>query len=199
MELQTIEGATPLDPDEIEGLLLTHIQTQGELNQWEQNNILHAEFWIQRQKWNTLQILTSDSMRMLHAKMFSDTWGWAGKFRKSNKNIGVDWPMISTELKKLLDDLETQITHHSLSYSELAMKFHHRLVSIHPFPNGNGRHARLATDVLLGSLNEKNFSWGQKGSVSTLTASTKIRKKYIIALRCADKGDYSKLMDFVNS
>jgi Fic-DOC domain mobile mystery protein B len=125
--------------------------------------------------------------------MFNKTWRWAGQFRKTNKNIGVDWLKVSIELRNLLDDLKYQVKHDVYEKDELAARFHHRLVSIHPFPNGNGRHARMMADILLLSLGVDRFTWGS----NSLGASSPVRNLYIEALRTADKMDYKKLIKFV--
>jgi Fic-DOC domain mobile mystery protein B len=153
------EGATPLDPDEAEGLIPTHIKTLIELNEWEQNNILIAVNWAfshQRK-----DILTIEFIKMLHKKMFGRTWKWAGTFRKSNKNIGVDWPLIVNELGMLLKEVEYQLNNNTYSVKEIAVRFHHKLVLVHCFANGNGRHARLMIDILLTLNKSKVFSWGK--------------------------------------
>ena len=147
-------GATPLDPDEANGLIPKHITTQGQLNEWEQMNILDAEKWLRTQRFNIIQISTNAFIKKLHQRMFDQTWRWAGQFRKSNKNIGVDWLHIPVNLKVLMDDLCYQLENNIYPLDELAVRFHHRLVVIHPFANGNGRHARLMADILLLSQNK---------------------------------------------
>ena len=127
--------------------------------------------------------------------MFQKTWKWAGEFRRSNKNIDCFWENVPSELKKLFDDAQFQLENKSYSVDEIAARFHHRLVFIHPFPKGNGRHARLMTDILLYQQGEKRFTWGRKN----LTANNQVRKTYIHALRQADKGDYSALFQFVRT
>ena len=191
------EGATPLDLNEADGLIPKHITTQGQLNEWEQVNILEAEQWLQTKKNADLsEIMTVDFIKKLHIKMFSSTWRWAGDFRQSNKNIGVDWSSISVSLKILLDDVVYQTQHQTYSIDEWAARFHHRLVAIHVFANGNGRHARMMADVVLLSRGNERFSWGQ---TSDLTKASSIRQQYISALRAADKMDYQPLMNFVRA
>lgn len=187
-------GATPLNPDEIDGLIPIHITTQGQLNEWEAENILRAEDWLFSTPYLN-NFLTIDFAKLLHKKMFSDTWKWAGLFRKTAKNIGVDAPEITTELKKLLDDVTYQIITSSYQMDEIGYRFHHRLVSIHPFPNGNGRHSRMMTDILLTQAGRSRFSWGKQ----KLEAEGPVRKQYISALRDADRKDYAALAIFVRS
>lgn len=185
-------GATPLDADELASLIPGHITTQGELNEWEQLNIVHGEAWARKQR---KEILNEAFLRQLHQQMFSETWKWAGDFRKSDKNIGVDWLKISIELRKLLDDAHYQIEHASYVPDEIAVRFHHRLVAIHPFPNGNGRHARLMADLLVERLGQPRFTWGSR----SLVDASATRQAYIAALQAADARNYAPLLAFARS
>ena len=187
-----LPGATPLDLDELASLIPKHITTQGELNEWEQLNIEQGEAWARRQR---KDILSEGFVRQLHQKMFGETWSWAGNFRKSNKNIGVDWQQISIKLRDLLNDTRYQIEHATYPPDEIATRFHHRLVLIPPFPNGNGRHARMIANLLIQQLGQPIFTWGSK----SLTALTEMRTRYIAALRAADDGDIKPLLAFVRS
>jgi Fic-DOC domain mobile mystery protein B len=188
----TPPGATLLDVDERAGLIPGHITTQGELNEWEQLNILQGESWARKQR---KDILSETFLRQLHAQMFGETWKWAGGFRKSDKNIGVDWLTIGVELKKLLDDTRYQIEHASYPPDEIAGRFHHRLVAIHPFPNGNGRHARLLADLLVERLGRPRFTWGSR----SLVDASATRRAYIAALQAADARDIAALLEFARS
>ncbi|HQS57755.1 MAG: cell filamentation protein Fic [Gallionellales bacterium 35-53-114] len=187
-----LPGATPLDADELASLIPKHITTQGELNEWEQLNIEQGEAWARRQR---KDILNEAFVRQLHQKMFGETWSWAGSFRKSNKNIGVDWQQVSVKLRDLLSDTQYQIDHAIYPPEEIVVRFHHRLVLIHPFPNGNGRHARLMADLLIQKLGQARFTWGSQSH----TALTETRTRYIAALRAADGGDIQALLAFVRS
>ncbi|MDO9567652.1 MAG: mobile mystery protein B [Candidatus Desulfaltia sp.] len=188
------EGATPLEPDEIEGLLLTHITTRGELDRWEQDNISQAYLWAEHPK--KTDFFSEDFICRLHKKMFGNVWKWAGKFRKSNKNIGINWQEIAVELKKLCDDAKAWTEFETFTPDEFAVHFHHRLVCIHPFPNGNGRHARLMADLILEKIFKKPaFTWGS----ASLIKQGESRKRYIESLKAADDHDYSLLMEFVRS
>jgi Fic-DOC domain mobile mystery protein B len=186
-------GATLIDADEANGLIPQHITTQRQLNEWEQNNILMTEQWVSNQRFEIANIATSEFVKQIHVKMFNKTWRWAGQFRKTNKNIGVDWPLVSVELKILLDDVQYQAENNIYPKDELAARFHHRLVAIHPFPNGNGRHARMMADIMLIALGCSRFSWGS----NSLAESSPVRKLYIEALREADRMNYEKLITFV--
>jgi Fic-DOC domain mobile mystery protein B len=190
MKFEYPQGATPLDPDETAGLIPLHITTQAQLNEWEAANILKAENWLISSRDD---FLTIPFIKRLHIKMFDDTWKWAGLFRQTEKNIGVTPSMITSELKTLLEDVLYQITHNSYSIDEIAYRFHHRLVAIHPFSNGNGRHARMMTDILLMETGQSRFTWGNK----KLETESVMRKQYIAALKKADKRDYSELAKFV--
>lgn len=191
---ETPEGATPLEPDEIEGLIPTHITTRDELNRVEQENIRQAVIWLQTQRQK--QVISEAFLCKLHQRMFGDVWKWAGEYRTSNKNIGVPRDRISVELRKLVDDTRYWIDHSTYAPDEVTARFHHRLVWIHSFVNGNGRHARLMADVLLGkNFGLKLFSWGRV----SLVDENKTRQAYIDALRAADKGDYRLLLGFVRS
>lgn len=185
-------GSTPLNSDELADLIPLHITTQEELNAWEEKNILLAEGWAFKQK----NILSVSIMQKLHERMFDKTWKWAGKFRKSEKNIGIHWSRIAVSLKELCDDVSYQVNHHVFSNDEVAIRFHHRLVSIHAFPNGNGRHARLMADMLTVLMGGKRFSWGM---YQNLIKPSNVRKQYIEALQIADTGDFSKLFKFARS
>jgi Fic-DOC domain mobile mystery protein B len=186
-------GATPLDPDEASGLIPRHIRTQQELNEWEQANILEASRWAFGAR--STDILTEAFIRNLHWRMFSRTWKWAGHFRRSDKNIGVNWLRIGVELHVLLGDTSYWFGNETYPLDEAVARFHHRLVSIHPFANGNGRHSRLIADVLLTRHGGSPFTWGS----GDLFASGDTRTRYIDSLRKADGGDHGALLAFVRS
>jgi len=194
IEFEYPEGATPIGFDEAEGLLLTHITTLGELNRWEQDNILEAKTWIQKTK--PSNILNEKFIKNLHKRMFGNVWKWAGTFRQSNKNIGGPWYQVPTSLRDLCEDTTLWIELKEESPDIIAIRFHHRLVSIHAFPNGNGRHAREMTNLLLRyKLKQPEFTWGSKN----LSEAGNIRKQYIESLHSADKGDYNPLLAFVHT
>jgi Fic-DOC domain mobile mystery protein B len=193
MEFQHAVGATPLDPDEIAGLIPTHITTQRELNEWEQTNILDGLRWALRQKRRDL--LNETFVRELHQRMLGQTWKWAGAFRQSDKNIGVDWQQIPVQLRNLLQDVKTWIECESYMPDEIALRFHHRLVWVHPFVNGNGRHARMMADLLIQRLGQSAFSWGGQ----SLADAGAQRQAYLSALRAADRRDYTPLLVFARS
>lgn len=187
-------GQTPLDPDEKAGLIPAFIETKGALNDWEQENILQATRWLQRVK--APVVLSEGFCRDLHRKMFNKTWKWAGKFRQSDKNIGCDWTLVAVKLNQLLGNAQYWVENESFPPDELAARFHHALVWIHPFPNGNGRHSRMMADALLKQLGQKAFSWG---SGANLISANEVRAQYLAALRAADKNDFTDLLAFVRS
>ena len=183
---------TPLSGEERDGLIPSYITLRGELNEAEQGNILEAEEKAFSRKQN---ILSHAALNRLHKNMFGNVWKWAGKFRTSGKNIGVDAYVISSELQNLIDDSKYWIENKTYDPDEIAARFQHRLVFIHPYANGNGRHARLATDLLLRSMGCERFTWGS----ANLVTAGKTRTEYIAALRAADNHDYEPLFKFVRS
>ncbi|MFN5705999.1 MAG: mobile mystery protein B [bacterium] len=190
------EGQTPLDEDEKEGLLVKTITTHGELDEYEQLNIEKAIQWTLTRKFKQEQILSEEFIKTLHKKMLGDVWSWAGEFRKSEKNLGVPWINIGTELKVLLDDTKFWIKNKTYSNEEIAIRFKHRLVNIHCFANGNGRHSRIMADIIMESIfAEAPFSWNQ----SNIVKADQIRKNYINALQEADKGNIIPLIFFAKN
>ena len=193
LDLEYIDSQTALDEDEKEGLLIKSISTRAELDEFEQQNIERAIAWTMKKRFKVKDILTEDFVRKLHKKMFDQTWRWAGEFRKSNKNIGVDKFQIGIELKYLLDDCLFWIENKSFDEDEIAIRFKHRMVHIHPFPNGNGRHSRLIADVLAEHGFSNNvFSWGS----GQLAPKSELRSNYLQALFAADKDNYTPLIKF---
>ncbi len=191
-------GATPLDPDEINGLIPSYVSSQGELNAAEQANILKAVIWVEKVK-KKKETLSEIFVRELHTRMFKDVWRWAGKYRLSDKSIGIDWKQIPESIVRLCNDAKFWIENKTYNWDELGCRFHHRLVQIHPFANGNGRHARLMTDILLSLHGVEKFSWGSKEHRESIDQPTVLRKTYIEALQEADRRNFSRLIEFVRS
>jgi Fic-DOC domain mobile mystery protein B len=189
---EQIDGQTPLTEEELEQLIPAYITLRHELNEAEQSNILEAEEWVFTRK---RDVLSEKFLDNLHKRMFGRVWRWAGKHRQSNKTIGIDAYRIPTELRQRLDDCQHWIDNSTYEPDEIAARFHHRLVLIHPYPNGNGRHARLATDLLLVSLGRPRFTWGRVNLVD----ASKTRTTYIEALRAADNHDIGPLLEFVRT
>ena len=155
------DGGTELTEEEREGLIPSYITLRSELNEAEQANILEAAEWAFARK---RDLLDEKFLNNLHKRMYGNVWRWAGRYRTSGKNIGIDAYRIPTELRQLLDDCRYWIENGTYEPDEIAARFHHRMVSIHCYPNGNGRHARLAADLLLKSMGQERFSWGGKNS-----------------------------------
>ena len=187
------DGATPLDPDEMEGLRFKHITTRGELDQLEQANITQGLQWLTKQR--NPDVLNEQFIRELHKRFFGDVWKWAGSFRRTEKNIGIDPIQIAIRLRQLLDDARFWIENDTYPPKELAARFHYGLVYIHPFPNGNGRHARIMADVVLTKLLDKPpIDWAGGHRLEDMNER---RTQYIAALRAADGHDFALLLEFV--
>jgi Fic-DOC domain mobile mystery protein B len=185
------DASTPLTHEEREGLIPSYITLRGELNEAEQANILEADAWAFSRK---RDVLDEKFLNTLHKRMYGRVWRWAGAYRKTQKNIGIEFYRIPTELRTLLDDCRYWVKN-SDPPDEIAARFHHRLVAIHCYPNGNGRHARLAADLLLTAFGRERFSWGS----ANLVDAGATRAAYVAALRAADQHDYALLFAFVRS
>lgn len=193
LDFKYIDGQTPLSEEEKEGLLIKSITTRGELDELEQLNIEKAIEWILNNKFTKDKILSEEFIKSLHKKMLGDVWEWAGIFRRSEKNIGVDWIRISVELRTLLDDTKYWIENNTYHPDEIAIRFKHRLVNIHCFPNGNGRHSRIMADIIIESIFGKDvFTWNNTNLVKPDNA----RREYIDSIRKADDGIIEPLLEF---
>lgn len=189
-------GQTPIDPDEKEGLVPTHLESMDDLNAWEQHNIVRAAMWGER-ACRRREVLEEDFVRQLHKRMLDRTWAWAGTFRKSDKSIGVPWEQVAVRLSQLLENTKWQRDNEPLSVDALAVEFHFKLVSVHPFPNGNGRHARMMADLLAMSLGRESFTWG---ALADLTKAGESRKRYLQGIYDArDTGKVDSLLAFARS
>lgn len=186
------DNSTPLAPDEKEGLKLAWITLRSELNEAETRNILEAQMWLLKNM--NSDIFSIDFLCKLHKKMFGKVWNWAGKFRTSERNIGCSPYEIPMRLMYLFDDVKFWILNKTYSEIEIAVRFHHRLVQIHPFPNGNGRISRIMADLAMQKMGKNPLYWGN----CNLSEVSELRKKYIAALQKADNGDYAELINFVN-
>lgn len=196
LEFDYKDGQTPLAEEEKEALKIKAITTQGELDEFEQLNIEKAVEWTIRTKLKLENILTEKFIKDLHKRMYGDVWKWAGEFRQTEKNIGISWIQISIELKNLLDDTKYWIENKTYTPEEIAIRFKHRIVSIHCFPNGNGRHSRMMADIIIESIFGKDiFSWHQSNMVKV----NEIRKAYIDALKKADNGNVDPLIEFAKN
>lgn len=183
---------TLLDPDERRQLLLPHIATRAQLNEAEQENIADATAWAFARR---RDVLKESFLLSLHKRMLGQVWRWAGTIRNSDRNIGMAFHQIRPQLRLLIEDAGYWLENGTFPPDEIAVRFHHRLVLIHPFPNGNGRHGRLAADLLAVRLGQSRFTWGRVN----LVEPEETRRRYIAALRAADAHDIRPLLDFARS
>ena len=190
----TSDGNTPLSPEELADLI-PNLATKEELNEWERENILRAREWAVGDRTPAPDLASDDYVRKLHAKMFDQTWKWAGEYRRTEKNLGVPVPEIRERLMALFGDARYWIANNTYPPDEIAVRFHHRQVLIHPFPNGNGRHARLIADVIAMKLGRSPFTWGS----ANLVKEGEARTTYLEAIRVADNGDIQPLLKFARS
>lgn len=191
------DGQTPLEQEEMDGLKISSITTRADLDEFEQLNIQKAvEFYLLRKRFKTEKILSEDFTYNVHKKMLSDVWAWAGEVRTSEKTIGIQRYRIGVELRQLLDDCRFWIANNTFSDEEISVRFKHKLVAIHIFPNGNGRHSRLMGDIMMKHVFKKPiFTWGQ----NSLVSKSETRSAYIKALKKADIGEFEDLVSFSQS
>ena len=187
------DNSTPLTAEEKDGLKLKWITLRSELNEAEARNIAQAQVWLMSNK--NKEFCSDTFLRELHKKMFGDVWKWAGNYRTSERNIGVAPYQIPIKLMQLFDDVKFWIENKTYSNREIAVRLHHKLVQIHPFPNGYGRVSRLMADLVLEKLEGSKLYWGNTNLVNV----SEIRSSYIAALRKADAGDYTDLLEFTKS
>lgn len=183
---------TLLDPDERRQLLLPHIATRAQLNEAEQENIADATTWAFARR---RDVLKESFLLSLHKRMLGQVWRWAGRIRNSDRNIGMAFHQIRPQMRLLVEDARYWVENGTYPADEIAVRFHHRLVLIHPFPNGNGRHGRLAADLLAVRLDRPRLTWGRV----SLVESEETRRRYIAALRAADAHDIRPLLEFARS
>lgn len=196
LDLEYINGQTPLDEEEKEGLLIPTIATRAELDEFEQQNIEEAMLWLMGRSLKAETIFTEKFIRNLHKRMYGNVWAWAGDFRRTDKNLGIDKWQIPTALKVLCDDGLFWVQNDTYPPEEIAIRFKHRIVSIHCFPNGNGRHSRLMGDVIIEKIfKQPVFSWG----AGDLLHQGDSRTKYLKAVREADQGSFNSLLTFARS
>jgi Fic-DOC domain mobile mystery protein B len=193
---QEPEDATPLEAEEREQLLQSWITNRADLNIAEEENIVDGAAWARgRRSRRPADVLRVDFAIMLHKRMFGDVWKWAGTYRTTARNIGIDVYRIGVEVAQLMDDVRFWTQNKTYPPDEIAVRFHHRLVAIHPFPNGNGRHSRLMADLLTERLGGTPFSWGG----GSLADTGELRRRYVEALRAADNHDIGPLLAFARS
>lgn len=188
--------ATELSPSEREGLLQTWITTRADLNDAEAQNILNGANWARRRRGTeVIDLLNDEFAKSLHKQMFGEVWGWAGTYRSRESNLGIVPVQIPIAMRTLFDDARYWLEHQTYERDEFAVRIHHRMVAIHPFPNGNGRHTRLLADLMVERLGGEAFTWG--GGV--LRDIGELRTTYIAALKAADGHDIHLLMAFARS
>ena len=196
LNLAYTDGQTPLDEDEKEDLLINSISTRAELDEFEQKNIEDAIQWSLTRKFKAAQILSESFIKDLHKRMYGSVWKWAGQYRKTNKNIGVDKLEISTTLRSLIDDAKYWLENSVYEPDEFAIRFKHRLVSIHCFPNGNGRHSRMIADIIIEKIYKQPvFSWGD----SSFSEETDIREFLLLLLTCLFSSSSSSSLEFTST
>jgi Fic-DOC domain mobile mystery protein B len=196
LDLDYIDGQPPLNEEEKEGLLIKTIATQGELDEFEQQNIEQAVLWSLGRNFKVETLFSETFVKDLHKRMYGNVWVWAGQFRKRNKNLGVDKWQIQTELKYLLDNAMYWHQNETYNPDELTLRLKHKLVSIHCFANGNGRHSRLYADIIIEKLFKlPHFTWG----ANNLIKQSENRSTYINAVRTADNGDIKPLIKFART
>ncbi len=196
LDLDNINGQTPIDEDEKDGLLIPTISTRADLDEYEQENIEEAIQWLHTRALKSGILFTEKFIKGLHRRMYGSVWRWAGTFRTSNKNLGVHPTQITVALKTLLDDAAYWTEKSTYPPDEIAIRFKHRLVSIHCFPNGNGRHSRLMADIIVGKIfKEPVFTWGEKNLINPGESRT----VYLAAVKAADSGNYKPLLSFARS
>jgi Fic-DOC domain mobile mystery protein B len=196
LDLEYNNGPTPISEQEKEDILIPTISTREELDEFEQANIEKALEWSMKRRFSINEVLSIAFTKEIHKKMFSEVWSWAGTFRRTNTNIGVDKYLIKQELYKLLDDCRYWIENNVYSEDEAAIRYKYRLVYIHPFPNGNGRHSRICSDILVSHvLGRPVFPWGGK----RIEKPGETRRLYLHALQKADQNDFGALLEFARS
>lgn len=194
--LPTEDGDTPLTPEEQRDLIPS-LTTRAQLNEIEQHNIHTARLWAMRPRMLARSDLLTDTFgRELHRRMFNEVWRWAGRYRTTEKNLGWEIQRIAEGVRNAFADAQSQLQHASYPLHEVAVRLHHRLVAIHPWPNGNGRHARLIADILIAAHDDQPLTWG---AGADLIAAGEIRARYLAAVRAADQHDFGPLLDFARS
>lgn len=195
--LEEPDDATPLTANERHDLIPATVATRADLNEWERENILIARTWaLTPRQLARHDPLTEEYLRLLHRRMFDRTWRWAGSFRTSDRNLGYPPHLIAPAVRDLLQDVRYWIDHRVFDDDQIAVRAHHRLVVVHPWPNGNGRHARLFADVMNARSKRPQFTWGR---VMDLTHAGSARRAYIAALRAADANDFAPIIEFARA
>jgi Fic-DOC domain mobile mystery protein B len=190
------DDATPLSAEE-QAALIPSLSTRAELNQFERLNINAARIWAMRRSvLRRTDLLTDGFARELHRRMFNQVWQWAGRYRTTEKNLGWEVHRLAEGVRNACDDAKAWLEHSTCLLPEAAVRLHHRLVLIHPWPNGNGRHARLMADIVVAAHGGKELTWGAGQDLAT---AGEVRRRYIAAIRQADQGNIGPLLEFAQS
>ena len=198
--LEEDDNSTPLTDEERQGLRLP-VLTRSELNRAEADNISQAMTWLffSQRRLRSETVMRETWLQQLHRRMYNQVWTWAGRYRTTERNLGVPYWRIRMDMRDLEADVRAWLadtTAGRFSHDECALRFGYRLVVIHPFPNGNGRWSRLASDALIVSLGGRRFTWGG----ASLTETSELRRRYIMALQAADvEHDFRPLIAFGRS
>ena len=196
LNFEYLEGQTPIDEEEKLGLKVPIVSVKRELDEFEQKNIEDAMLWSLSNRWEARTVFSTEFLKKVHKQMFKQVWSWAGQYRMTNKNIGVEYWKVASEAKQLIDDAHHWYEYNVYDRLELAIRFKHRLVSIHCFPNGNGRHSRLMADIVMSHVySQPVYTWGSRLSLP----ASEVRSKYISALKQADQGEFTPLIEFAGS
>jgi Fic-DOC domain mobile mystery protein B len=189
------DGNTPIRPEKAEQLI-PRISTTGELNEYEALNILRAREWaFDSRTMKSTDPLEEPYVRELHHRMFDNVWKWVGTYRQTERNIGCDPKEIAQRIPQLLANTRYWLENKTFSTDEALLRFHHQLTKIHPFANGNGRHARMIADVVAVKYGKVEFTWA---AGKDLVAQGDARTRYLAALRTLDakENDVKPLLDF---
>ncbi len=193
---QVNEHETPLTEEEKLDLIPS-LSTRAELNEAERANILEARVWAMRRRALKREDLITDAFgRELHRHMFDSVWKWAGAYRKTDRNLGWEVHQLTEGVYNAFADARTWLQYETYPLHEVAVRLHHQLVRVHPWPNGNGRHARLMADVLVASRAGEDLTWGAGADIVTPGDA---RTRYIAAILAADAGDFAPLLSFARS
>lgn len=190
----TPKGATPIEPDDLQ-FLIPRLRTRAQLNEFEERNIFDAKENAHTSRYMRRNLISNDGLTKLHLWMFNEVWTWAGQFRTRITNIGVEVHQIRSQLATLLGSVQYWIENNTYTLEECAVRFHHKLVQIHLFPNGNGRHARLVADLMMFYDGQPEFTWGGK----SIDVESEARNRYLAALKKADGNNYTDLMKFASA
>ena len=188
------DANTPLSDSDLEGLIPSWVASRADLNEVEAANVALGYDWLFGQQLSISDITDIEFVRELHRQMFKDVWEWAGRFRTRDLNIGISWFDITEATRQLVDNFAIRLGAPDDADTE-CIDFHHQLVRIHPFINGNGRHGRAMADAAAVALGRPPFTWGGR----SIVAADATRAAYIAALRSADQGDLVPLNEFART